>query len=164
MVGFDKAIYLFLLLKSISSVKLTNGLWGSDVLLLLEFTNIVYIFVLYLYWIQYIVIYLLVISFARCKKYLIFLITLGKFLNVVPVFSCPRAIGYLWNRFLGVNILRLEWFETLSEKSVPSVSVGNILFSKASRTLSLPSQNPCKFLRVSLFFHSFLNYAAALVF
>ena len=136
----------------------------SDFLLLSKFINIVSILHKHCIEFNLLLYTFLVISFARCKKYLIFLIWLGKFLNVVSVFSCPRAIGYLWNRFLGVNILRLEWSETLSEKSVPSVSVENILFSKASRTLSLPSQNPCKFLRVSFFFHFFLNYAVVLVF
>ena len=54
MLRFDKAIYLFFLLKS---VRLSNSLSGSDVLLFLGFINIVFILVLYLYWIHYFVIY-----------------------------------------------------------------------------------------------------------
>ena len=60
----------------------------------------------------------------------------SKFSDVLPAFTCARAIGNLWGICLGVNILRLEW----SEKPVPLpvVFIGNILLSKALRTLSLP--------------------------
>ena len=46
---FDEAIYLSYLLKSILFVSLSNSLCGSDVLLFLEFKNIVSVGVLYLY-------------------------------------------------------------------------------------------------------------------
>ena len=55
MVRFDKAIYLSFLFKSTLSVRLNNCLRGSDVLLFLEFRNIVFVFVLYPHLIHYIV-------------------------------------------------------------------------------------------------------------
>ena len=107
----------------------------------------------------------LVISFAWYKEYITFLISLRNFSHVLPAFTCTSAIGNLWNICLGLNILRLEWSETLSclrsetlaaqarsEKSVPSFVIGNILLSKASRTLSLPSKSAYKFLRIYFFF------------
>ena len=48
MLRFDKAIYLSFLLKSILSVRLSNSQSRSDVLIFLEFINIVLMFVLYL--------------------------------------------------------------------------------------------------------------------
>ena len=82
MLRFDKATYLSLLFKFIFSVisvifsvyenRLSDSLWGSDVLLFLEFLNIVFIFVLYLYWIYYIA--FLVISLAWYQEYMICLI------------------------------------------------------------------------------------------
>ena len=44
MLRFYKAIYLSFLLKSILSVRLRNRLWGSDILLFSEFTNIIFNF------------------------------------------------------------------------------------------------------------------------
>ena len=57
MLRFDKATYVSLVLKFILSIRLSNSLWGSDVLLILEFINIVFIFALYLYQIYFILIY-----------------------------------------------------------------------------------------------------------
>ena len=118
MIRFDKATYLSLLfifylsllfITSYLSVKLSNSLWGSDFLLFLELINVVFIFVLYLYWIHYILYTFLVISFARYKEYMICLILFNKFSDVLPAFTCARTIGNLWSICLGVNILRLEW-------------------------------------------------------
>ena len=55
-------------------------------------------------------------------------ISLSTFLDELPGFTCERIIGNLWTICLGVNVLRLEWSETLSgvgypEKSVPSISL-----------------------------------------
>ena len=58
---------------------------------------------------------------------------------MLPALTCAIAIGNLWCICLGVNILRLEWSETLSEKPVSSIFIENILLSKALKTLSLPS-------------------------
>ena len=65
--------------------------------------------------------------------------SLSKFSDVLLAFTCARAIGNLWSICLGVNILRLEW--SFSEKPVPSIFIGNILVSKALKTLYLPSKN-----------------------
>ena len=71
MLRFDKVTYLLPLFKFILSEKLSNSLCGSDVLLILEFLNIVSSFfynfiefILFLYT-------LLVISFAQYKEYII---------------------------------------------------------------------------------------------
>ena len=79
----------------------------------------------------------LVISFAQYKAY-ICLISFSKVSDVLPALTCERAIGNLWDICLIVDILRLEWSETLPEKSVLSIFIGNILLSKALTTLSLP--------------------------
>ena len=72
------------------------------------------------------------------KRHMISLISFRYFSDVLPAFTCVRAIGNLWSICLGVNILRLLWLETLSEKHVPLIFIGNILLSKALRTLYLP--------------------------
>ena len=78
----------------------------------------------------------LVISFARYKEFIIFLISLGKFSDVLPAFTCARAIGNLWHTCLGVNIVS-------PSSLVPSVFVifiGNIPLLKALRVNSRPLQ------------------------
>ena len=45
---------------------------------------------------------------------MICMISFNKFWDVLPTFTCSRAIDNLWSICLGVNILRLEWSETLS--------------------------------------------------
>ena len=57
MLRLVKATYLSLLFKFAFSVWLSNSLWGSDVLLFLEFINIVFILILYINWIYCIVIH-----------------------------------------------------------------------------------------------------------
>ena len=49
MLRFDKVTYLSLLFKFTFSARLSKSLWESDVLLFLEFRDIVFIFILYLY-------------------------------------------------------------------------------------------------------------------
>ena len=56
-------------------------------------------------------------------------------MELLPAFTYARAIGNFWIICLGVNILSLEW--SRFKRLVPLVFVGNILLSKASRTLSL---------------------------
>ena len=143
MLRFDKTIYLYFVLKSILSVRLSNSLWGSDVLLFYEFVNIEFIILLYTF---------LVISFAWCEEYMTFLISFSKFSDVLPAFTCAKAIDNHWSICLGVNIFRLEWSETLSKKPVPAIFIGNILLSKALRTLSLTSERLYKFSRTSSFY------------
>ena len=57
MLRFDKAISLSFCLKSLLSVRLSDSLWGSDVLLFSEFINVVFSFVLYFYWTYCIAVY-----------------------------------------------------------------------------------------------------------
>ena len=61
----------------------------------------------------------LVISFPQYKEYMICVISISTFLDVLPAFTCARAIGNLWSTCFGVNILRIEWSEIFSEKPVP---------------------------------------------
>ena len=70
---------------------------------------------------------LLVIYFARYKKYMICLISLSKFSDVLPAFTCARAIGKLLNNCLGDNIL-----SSLSYVDF----IGNIPLSKTLRVNS----------------------------
>ena len=92
MLSFDKATYLSLFIKIILSVKLSNSLSGSDVLLFLELI-IQYSF-LYNAFIEFIIsLYtFLVISFARYKCYFIRVISFSKFVDVLPDFTCARSI------------------------------------------------------------------------
>ena len=46
----------------------------------------------------------LVTFFARYKEYMICLISFTKFSDVIPAFTCARAIGNLGIICLGVNI------------------------------------------------------------
>ena len=85
-----------------------------------------------------------------CKEYMMRLISFSKFSDVLSAFTCTRAIGNLWSICLGVNILILEWSETLSEKPGPLIFIGKISPSKASKTLSLSSKKVYKFLRISI--------------
>ena len=94
MLRFDKAIYLYFLLKSVLSVRLSDILRWSGALLFLEFINTVSVFALYVYWIHYVVIYLLVMTFAQYKEYMIYLILFSTFSDGLPAFTCARAIGY----------------------------------------------------------------------
>ena len=50
----------------------------------------------------------LVISFARYKEYIIYLISFSKFADVLPAFTCARVISNLGSICFGVNILSLS--------------------------------------------------------
>ena len=76
---------------------------------------------------------------------MICMISFSKFSDMLPAFTCARAIGNLWSICLGVNNWGLELSETLSEKPMPSIFIGNILLSKALRTLSLSSKGYISF-------------------
>ena len=95
MLIFDKATYLSLLFKSILAERLSNSLWGSDVLLVLKLINIVLI--LFYKFIEFIIYYthFLITSFALYKKDMIFLISFSKFSDVLQTFTFTRAIGNL---------------------------------------------------------------------
>ena len=122
MLRFDKATCLSLLFESILSARISNSLWGSDVLLFLEFISIASI-LLYNFTEIIILLYtFFVISLARNKKYLICLISFTKFPDVLPDFTCASAIGNLWSICLALSILRFQWPETL-----PWAAGGDIL-------------------------------------
>ena len=85
---------------------MSNSLWGSDVLLSLEFINIISI--LFYNFIEFIILLytFLVISFAQYKEYMICLSLFSKFLDVLIAFTCARAVGNLWSICLEATILR----------------------------------------------------------
>ena len=95
MIRFDKETYLSILFRFILSETLSNSLWESDVLLFLEFVNIVSIlcynfieFIMLLYTI-------LLISFVRYEEYMILQISFNKFSDALLAFTCARAIANL---------------------------------------------------------------------
>ena len=55
----------------------------------------------------------LLISFGRYKKYMICLILFSKFSDILPAFTYARLIDNFLSIWLGLNILRFEWLETL---------------------------------------------------
>ena len=105
MLRFDRATCFLLVFNFILSEKLSNSLGGSDVLLFLEFINIVCI--LFYNWMEFIVLFrtFLVTSFSWCKEYLIWDIPLSRYSDVSPYFTCENATSNLWGVCLGVNIL-----------------------------------------------------------
>ena len=84
-----------LLFKFISFERLRNSVLGSDVLLFLEFINMVCI--LFYNFTEFIILLyaFLVIYFARCRKYMNCLISFSKFSDVLPVFTSASAISNL---------------------------------------------------------------------
>ena len=138
MLRLDKAKYLSFLLRSVLSVTLSNSLRRRDVLLFLEFINIVFVFTIcFIKFTTLMYIFLVILWY---KNYMIFLISFSKFSDVLTAFTSARAINNLWSICLGVNTFRLEWSETLSEKPVPLIFIKNIFLSEALRILPLPSQ------------------------
>ena len=130
MLRFDKATYLSLLFKFILSERLSNSLWGADVLLFSEFIKIVSI--LFYNSIEFVILLyaFLVISFARYKECIICLISFSKFSDVLPAFTCVSAIGNLWSISLWDNMFN----------PFPCFSfIGNIPLLKALRVNSWPS-------------------------
>ena len=102
-------MYLSFILKSILSVRLSDSLRESHVLLFSEFMNTVFIFGLHFYWIHYTVVYLYsfsVISFAWYKEYMICLISFNKISDGLLAFTWARAIGNLSSIYLVVNTFR----------------------------------------------------------
>ena len=112
MLRFDKATYLSLLFNFILSNRLSNSLWGSDVLLFPELINIVSI--LFYNFVEFtILLYTFVItSFAQYRFYIICLISFCIFLDAFPAFTCASAIDYFWSICFGVNFFsRSLWFD-----------------------------------------------------
>ena len=117
MLRFDKAIIFSPILKSNLLVSFNIKTCGLDVLLFPKFINIVSIvYRLHLqlesvrhvrYWIDLIMLFytFLVICFDWYKEWTISPILLNKLSELLPAFTCARAIGNLWSICLGVNIL-----------------------------------------------------------
>ena len=93
MLKLDKATYLSFRFKFHLSERF--NLWASHVLLFPDFINIVSI--LFYDFIEFIVLLyiFLIISFARYKEHNICLILFSKFSDVLPGFTCARAISNL---------------------------------------------------------------------
>ena len=127
MLRFDRATYFLLVFNFILSKKLSNSLGGSDVLLFLEFVNIVCI--LFYNWMEFIILLrtFLVTSFSWCKEYLIWDIPISRFSDVLPYFTCESATSNLWGICLGVNILISLRFCWLLKLRIFSI-IWNILF------------------------------------
>ena len=159
MLRFDKVTYLSLLFKFILFERLSDSLWGLDVLLFPELINIE--FILFYNFIEFIILLynFLAISFAQHKEYIICLISFSNFSGVLPAFTWANAIGNLWSICLGVNILSCLWLKTLSKRLlIPfhCFPFGNFPLSKALRSFCFPLRNIIAFLKVIAFF-SFLN-------
>ena len=92
MLRLDKTTYLSLPLRFILPERLHNSLGGSDVLLFSEFINMVSI--LYYNFIEFIrLLYtFLAISFGEQKEYMVFQISVSKFLDVLPAFTGVKAM------------------------------------------------------------------------
>ena len=94
MLRFDKAINLSFLLKSILSARLSNSLSGCFTIFRIHKYSIHFCIIpslnsLYCY------IHFLVISFVRCKEHMICLISFSTFSDMLPSFTCARAINNL---------------------------------------------------------------------
>ena len=103
--------------KFLLSIRLRNSLWGSDILMFLEFINIVSILFYNLneFIIYYILLYTsLVISFSQYKENTIWQISFGDFPEVLPAFTSASAISNLLRLCLGVNILSNFLFKNLT--------------------------------------------------
>ena len=95
MLRFDKATYVQVLyLKFVSFERLSNSLRVLDVLLFLEFINIVSIS--YYTFIELHCCILFSNVFAQYKEYMVYILKIfNKFSNVLPAFTCTKAIGNL---------------------------------------------------------------------
>ena len=80
--------------------------WGSDFFQFSEFINIVFIFVLHLYWVHYIVLYFCSNLFCSIQRLYDFSDFFNKFSKVLPAFNCAKVIGNLWSICLGFNIFK----------------------------------------------------------
>ena len=115
-----------------------------------------YMFILFYNFIKFIILLYTfsVISFAWCKKFVIWLISFSKFLDVLHTFTCARAISNLWSICIGVNILSWLRSEALAIRPKWVKSKGcpfpwNIPFWKPWRCSCLPLKSLCAFLKVN---------------
>ena len=127
MLRFDKAITFSPILQPNLLVNFNIKTCGSEVLQFSEFINIVSIFYNWIDLIKLLYTFL-VIFFDWYKEQKNCLISLNKFSELLPAFTCARAIGNLWNICLCVNILSSEW--SGFKIPAPLDFVKNILLSK----------------------------------
>ena len=78
----------------------------------------------------------LVISFSQYKKSMVCLISFSKFSDVLPAFTCTRAIGNVWSICLGVNILsHLPCLDFIG--SIPLLKALRVNFRSSQKRLIL---------------------------
>ena len=123
-----KTTHLSLLFKFILSRKLSNSVWGSDVLLFAQFCTIhkysIHC-VLFFYWIHYVVVYIFGKFWCLIKKYVICMISFSRFSDVLTAFTYARAIGNLWNICYAANILSCVWSKTLLSQNLATRTKSN---------------------------------------
>ena len=92
----------------------------------------------------------LVICFDWYKEQTICLISFNKFSELLLAFTCARAIANLWSICLGVSTLSLQW--SGFKMPAPLDFVKNILLSKVSKIVSLPSKKILQVIKNNFFF------------
>ena len=107
MLRFFKAILLSPLLQSNLSVNLSIKTCGLEVLIFSELVNIVSVFYFCIDLIMLLYTFL-VISFGWFKEQAICLILFNKRSELLPDFTCARAIDNLWSICLGVLLQELS--------------------------------------------------------
>ena len=96
----------------------------------------------------------LVSSFSRYKENIIFLNWFSSFSNVLPAFTCPRAIGNLWSIWVGANIFNNE------SEGRPVTSIcryQKIPLLEALRNIPLPLWSAFKLPRIYRFCFFFIK-------
>ena len=160
MLRFDKATYLSLFFRFILSERLSNSLWELWESMLINIVSIlIYNFIEFI-----ILLYTFsVICFAWHKECIIRLISFSKFSDVLPTFTCAKAIGNLWSICVGLNSLSCLWSDTVESKTLATWSEilispfscflnENISLSKALWIFWHPLGSIIVFLKVSTFF------------
>ena len=106
------------------------------------------------------------IRLTQYKRYIIWRISFSKFSDVLPAFTCARAVGNLWSICLGVNILSCLHSDTLAArgKYFHIFSLWLCSFGRLSKTLwtfCLPLRSIIAFLRIiaifTFFFFEFVD-------
>lgn len=101
----DKAAYLSLLFKYISSVILSISLWRSVILLFWEFIYIVFLLCYNCFEFIILICTFSVIYFSKNEEDIIWRVSLSKSLDVLPAFTCMSAMWNFWSIWLGGNVL-----------------------------------------------------------
>ena len=96
---FDGATYLSLFFNFTLSLRLSNNLWGLDALLFFEFINIVFIFVLFFYWINYIAIFFFSNFFCLIHLWESDALLFLEFTNIVFIF----VLFFYWIHYIAIT-------------------------------------------------------------